>query len=940
MKVDFSKFAGSLPYASEMYGIYQPLLGWKSALQERRIDHGLERVRRGFIGNLALKFRPQVMIESAVVDAPRYQVAAAVPTQARQPITISGLDSLVGRAVVAAVAEDGMDKPDAWRKYTRPDFLTEALANIEGQVKSELMRRFSSSQQQAHLRQAFSPEATLSSILNRESVSAGVLGYLNQLYSAQDLMTILTPPYFADGAPVAVIQQLDPAHSDIARAALSPIGTVHLFRQYFFEFDTFLGPPVQHVWLSPGGTVELVEISTRKVTIERTIEQAFESTQKSEKEVKQEDELSDAVRQENSSDTKLGVSATSTTNYTVGIVSGSVSVTGSYSLGQQQKQAREQTHKSMRQQTEKLSTEIRRSYKSTFKTVTETTDMTSKRYVLQNSTDKLINYELRRKMRQVGVQIQDYGTRLCWQAYVDNPGDTLGVALFVHTAELPEVESIKQPDQVAGPEPITKGQAVSLNLHWAMPDVSISHFVPLCPAVSIVPPAGYVYDHGEVVIQQGPGWDIHAWPVGPFDSQVDIRGNVDDDGEGPPIHVDASAGGFIVDIPTGDGGTEPSVTKVLVGVQPGPGGLRDDAEHDFTVQFTPVFKPSRALLKSVSDTNAANQAAYTEAKKQAFQEALFKSVRERVKLASNIQPRPFSELREEERIVVYRNLVQQLLVVGGITSDDPHVRHVFSEVIESMFDMDSMLYFVAPDWWMPKQRTNASAGLQGLGITDDNDQQSFGKSDVVSWGGGKANRPDNYYITEDSAPAKLGSSLGWLLQLDGDNFRNAFLNAPWVKAVIPLRPRREWKALDWLMSPTIEGSDGLDDVYQEAFPGEVAAMLAKLKAHTWPDPALTSRYSTLAAGSLTVLDAIRYLIVSIEEKQAAELEKMVDPDDPSLSYLPTDKVYEHGFDPLAGGFTAQSTTPFEVFDQWIEVLPTDQIVPVEVRYDPKTGMQI
>jgi hypothetical protein len=31
---------------------------------------------------------------------------------------------------------------------------------------------------------------------------------------------------------------------------------------------------------------------------------------------------------------------------------------------------------------------------------------------------------------------------------------------------------------------------------------------------------------------------------------------------------------------------------------------------------------------------------------------------------------------------------------------------------------------------------------------------------------------------------------------------------------------------------------------------------------------------------------------------------------------------------------------FEVFDQWIEVLPTDQVVPVVVTYDPKTGRQI
>ena len=48
------------------------------------------------------------------------------------------------------------------------------------------------------------------------------------------------------------------------RVALSPISVVHLFRQYFFELDTFLGTPVSHVWLSPGSTVELIEIHTRR----------------------------------------------------------------------------------------------------------------------------------------------------------------------------------------------------------------------------------------------------------------------------------------------------------------------------------------------------------------------------------------------------------------------------------------------------------------------------------------------------------------------------------------------------------------------------------------------------------------------------------------------------------------------------------------------------
>ena len=44
--------------------------------------------------------------------------------------------------------------------------------------------------------------------------------------------------------------------------------------------------------------------------------------------------------------------------------------------------------------------------------------------------------------------------------------------------------------------------------------------------------------------------------------------------------------------------------------------------------------------------------------------------------------------------------------------------------------------------------------------------------------------------------------------------------------------------------------------------------------------------------------------------------------------------------PLKGGFKAKFEENFEVVSQSIEVLPTDQVVPVEVKYDPMTGRQI
>jgi hypothetical protein len=79
-----------------------------------------------------------------------------------------------------------------------------------------------------------------------------------------------------------MVDQNQPRKLAIDTAFISPIGLLHLFRQYFFEFDTFLGSPVEHIWLSPGGTVELVEASTRKTLTERLTETFSEAIERSE----------------------------------------------------------------------------------------------------------------------------------------------------------------------------------------------------------------------------------------------------------------------------------------------------------------------------------------------------------------------------------------------------------------------------------------------------------------------------------------------------------------------------------------------------------------------------------------------------------------------------------------------------------------------------------
>jgi hypothetical protein len=302
------------------------------------------------------------------------------------------------------------------------------------------------------------------------------------------------------------------------------------------------------------------------------------------------------------------------------------------------------------------------------------------------------------------------------------------------------------------------------------------------------------------------------------------------------------------------------------------------------------------------------------------------------------------------------------MLTRGVPMPDDRTRHVVAELLNTIFDIDKMLYFVAPEWWRPrlhqshqalgapatpapigggaKKPTTVHASLKAQAVSNkvsgvtisqmlkakQQEDTSIPATSVVSWGGVGENRVDNYYITEESAPAPLGASLGWLLQLDGDNMRNAFLNAPWVKAVIPIRPGQERAAMNWLRATHVEGADGLDEAYVAPV-GELAEI-----PHAGPAP--------------TVLDAINHLCDKVAAKhQDANKVGQYPPeeinDDNKVSATPVDKVFEHGFYPLQGGFRVQPAgEEFEVFDQWVEILPTDQVVPVEVAYDPKTGRQV
>lgn len=892
---DVQKYRGTPPYASELYGVYQPLLGWQSSLTKKWLQRGGSiadpRLRRILDGRIAPG--PQEVLNP---DVREFVAQPLQPGSGVSPYTVhiakdlgSELVRLLLPGVEAFVRANDGRLPDGaeWNQIFEINAMMDPdnghLRQVNDLLRDRLYREVAAQAgaagvtaelvEQARRRHldAMRYESQVAAFLlfHAEAQAGNDPNELRRLYTvreAKPLLDLLRPT-----DPLA---NIDP-NSDAG--ALSPVGFVHLFREYFFNLGTFLGEPVEHVWLAPGTTIELIEVSTRRTLVERTLEEALETTTRAEQSSSVKDELSEAMRAENDSSTKLGVSTTHTVNAFV--YQGSA--TASFGLESSRKDARETTHKQSREQSEKLSTEIKRSVKSVFKTVTETTDTRSRRHVISNTTGELINYELRRKMRRVGVQLQDLGIQLCWQVFVDDPAVQLGLSELVSFAESPDLAGLKLED-VPPPASVTQKVVVPIP------------FSPILDYTNNKANYEYAYQDPPGTAYAGKHLSI-------------IKGDEDDDDSqtimGPYR--------FTFDPPKGGYALTPDIR--VVGVQGNKIGIVREIKPDLpanafelvmqrvnfggenviNLDVELVFAPGPAAVADYEARKKAAQAKYDTEKERLTKQAYAESVRERIKDAASIRPRPSWDLREEERTVVYRKLLQRLMLDSWKLPDTDATRrlsHVRSEIVRAIFDVDAMLYFVAPEWWMPQRRggrLNLDVAVAGATHTLTND-------DVLQWGGEK--RDANYRITEESAPARLGSSLGWLLQLDGDNLRNAFLNAPWVKAVVPIRPGRERAALNWLRSIEGHENDG------------------------WDTPYLGTADDDAEFAGKTVGEVLE-IIADRLEAENSDIENVLQPD----------RVFEKGFDHLAEGFDA-GLDPREVFSQWISVLPTDQIVAVE--YEP------
>lgn len=257
-----------------------------------------------------------------------------------------------------------------------------------------------------------------------------------------------------------------------------------------------------------------------------------------------------------------------------------------------------------------------------------------------------------------------------------------------------------------------------------------------------------------IVVKPGEDRDVTGVRI---ESITDLEGGGKDD-EAPAPHNELDLGS------SWDPGTRTYTAKIAV--------LPGDSPT-VQVAFSYTWKPSDKVM---ADWQAQRDAAAAKITQDLLAQQ-FEQHKTLITERSKIKSRPANDLRREERYEVMNRMVSYLFGRG----DDPSEPTPLEiEYFHRFFEIGAIFTYNHPSWWKPRF-SSKTVGLQR----------------------------EAYEITAESEPAPLGSSLGWLLQLDGDSRRNEFLNSPWARVCVPMQAGREREAIQWL-AKHLEGEVGYD----------------------------------------------------------------------------------------------------------------------------------
>ena len=175
MKIDLTRFTQTLPYASKLLIIYQPLPGW----QLKRI---IQRIQLGFLSSfepamrqIVAKMRPwfELHPRSKPRELGMSRTAIAMRADPKCARVNADVDSFMARAIAERTNAGGLDLADDcnWRKLASTDALDEIFTEVkDGPVlHAQVVVRTNQSTANAD---ALAARAVA---MGRESVMAGML---------------------------------------------------------------------------------------------------------------------------------------------------------------------------------------------------------------------------------------------------------------------------------------------------------------------------------------------------------------------------------------------------------------------------------------------------------------------------------------------------------------------------------------------------------------------------------------------------------------------------------------------------------------------------------------------------------------------------------------------------------------------------------------------
>lgn len=553
----------------------------------------------------------------------------------------------------------------------------------------------------------------------------------------------------------------------------TPIAFIDLYREHMYDLGTFLGPSLDHVWNPPFSEVEMTEsvsITEYSSVENEAILETFEESETTSS--TKQDFLNELQKEREKS---FNINSSMNASYDVKIFStgGTTSIDHSSRTNSVNKEV---TNKVI-EESQRVANNIKRSSRTTSFQSREVKNENIKRRTIKNPEKGTSNYEIRRKYQKIGIGLEYIGTRLSWLIYIDNPKRLLTLSKLFHPVRATDLSDIPKPEfgqldlpriiqeeeEFSVPFDQEKGDETKETYYYGIDkkdggdDEHVNQFD--------IEQAGRHKPRAETTIQHEFIFTTDIPKIGYELKEVQWTANYRGDGRigGESDIKNPDPFIYIGNVTNGAKGEFEIILKEA--------NFNDAARVYFSPKL--IFEPGLELIKKIDTRNDELLAEWDKEKqdKSQYEEAL--RLKEQIEREHSISRRDSIDLRAEERYVILRAIAQKLT-----QQSDNKEEQVLSDLLRTLFDIEKMVYFVAPDWWEEKKLSE-------------------------------------YNITDESEPARFGASLGWEMQLDGDDQRNAFINSSFVRVALPVRQGMTFEALSWLVDEKVEGNNISDELKEE-----------------------------------------------------------------------------------------------------------------------------